>query len=116
MKKILLATILFLSCTALFAQKANRETIVIKTQIYCDHCQKCETCGERVKKEFPYIKGLTDYTFDDKAMKITITYNTKKTDAQKIKQTVADLGFDADEGKASAKGLAKLDECCLKKQ
>lgn len=114
MKKLIVIIILAVAANASFAQTANKQTIIIKTKIYCDHCKQCESCGGRIDKELPFIKGITDYTFDEKAMTLTITYNAKKTTPEKIKQAVAKCGFDADEVKADPKAVAKFDDCCKK--
>lgn len=114
MKKVLLIITLLIASSASFAQKANKQTITIKTNIYCDHCKQCESCGGRMEKEFPFVKGLTDYKFDEAAMTITVTYNTKATTPEKIRDAIAKIGFDADEVKADTKAMAKFDECCLK--
>ncbi len=100
-----------------FAISSNKktETIVIKTTIYCDHCLQCESCGDRIKKELPYIKGVTFAKFDDMAMTFTITFNTGKTTPEKIRQAIANIGYDADDIKANPKALEKFDACCLKK-
>jgi periplasmic mercuric ion binding protein len=114
MKKAILILILFAAANISFAQTANKQTITIKTAIYCDHCKKCESCGGRIDKELPFIKGLTDYKFDEKAMTITITYNTTKTTPEQLKQAISKIGFDADDIKADPKAVAKFDGCCKK--
>ena len=114
MKKLILIIILALAANASFAQMANKQTITIKTNIYCDHCKKCESCGGRIDRELPFIKGITDFKFDEKAMTLAITYNTKITTPEKIRLAIAKAGFDADEIKADPKAVAKFDDCCLK--
>ena len=67
---------LFASLSISFAGSGIKETIIIKTQIYCDHCKKCESCGGRINKKFPYIKGVSSFTFDDNAMTFTLVHTT----------------------------------------
>ncbi len=50
----------------------------------------------------------------DKAMTIKVTYNSKKTDLQKIRLAISKLGYDADEVKADAVAYESLDGCCKK--
>lgn len=115
MKKYLSAIVLVLIVFSVSAQQTKKtETLIIKTQIYCDHCKQCESCGGRFEREIPFIKGVKDYSFDDKAMTITITYNTKQTTPEKLRLAIAAIGFDADEVKADPKAVAKLDDCCKK--
>lgn len=115
MKKILF-TIALLSGVFSAAAQQNKKTeiIAIKTQIYCDHCKQCESCGGRFDREMPFIKGIKDYSFDEKAMTISLTYNTKQTTPEKIRLAISKIGFDADDVKADPKAVAKLDDCCKK--
>jgi mercuric ion binding protein len=105
-----------LATTAVFAsaQEAIKQTITIKTKIYCDHCAKCESCGGRMATEIPYMKGVTDYKLDTKAETITFTYNSKKITPAALRKAVSLMGFDADDVKADAKAVEKLDGCCKK--
>jgi periplasmic mercuric ion binding protein len=57
---------------------------------------------------------VKDFSFDDKAMTITITYKTKQTTPEKLRLAIAAIGFDADEVKAEPKAVEKLDDCCRK--
>ncbi len=115
MKKYLLAIVLLSVVSGVSAQQSKKtETLTIKTQIYCDHCKQCESCGGRFDRELPFIKGIKDFSFDDKAMTITITYNTKQTTPEKLRLAIAAIGFDADDVKAEPKAVGKLDDCCKK--
>ena len=114
MKKAIFIITLFIIANTSFAQNANKQTITIKTNIYCDHCKKCESCGGRIDKELPFIKGVTNYKFDEKANIITATYNTRITTPEDIRFAIAKIGFDADDVKANQKAVAKFDDCCIK--
>ncbi|WP_395053836.1 hypothetical protein [Flavobacterium sp.] len=111
LKKSLVLITMFLTSNVALAQKSNQK-VVIKTTLNCDHCKECETCGLKFKTEMLKIKGVKMYELDDKAMTFTIYYNPKKTNLQAIKEGISKLGFDADEVKATAEGIASLDECC----
>ena len=111
LKSILLAVFVLLISNTVSAQKSN-EKAIIKTTLNCDHCKECETCGLKFKTEMLKIKGVKMYELDDKAMTFTIYYNPKKTTLQAIKEGIAKLGYDADEVKATAEGIASLDGCC----
>ncbi len=93
------------------AQKAVQK-VIIKTAINCDHCKKCETCGDVLEKTLLKEKGIQMITLDEKAMTITVIYNTKKTDLSVIKDAISKLGYDADDVKADPAGYEKLDRCC----
>jgi hypothetical protein len=44
--------------------------------------------------------------------KLTVTYDSKKTDANAIRQGISKLGYNADAVKADADARAKLPACC----
>lgn len=111
LKSTILIIIVFFISNTVSAQKTNQKA-VIKTTLNCDHCKECETCGLKFKTEMLKIKGVKMYELDDKAMTFTVYFNPKKTDLQAIKEGISKLGYDADEIKATAKGIASLDDCC----
>ena len=114
MKFAILCTAFFVNSFFAFSQSGNKKIITIQTKIYCDHCKQCESCGGRFDRDIPFIKGIKDYNFDEKAMTITISYNTKQTTPKKLREAISNIGFDADDVKANPKAVAKLDDCCRK--
>lgn len=97
------------------AQKANKQTIVIKTQIYCSHCLQCGSCGANINDHIRETnKGISKVDIDPKANTITVTYDATKTNPEKIKEAINKAGYDADEQKAPAEAVNKLDGCCRK--
>ncbi|WP_298391887.1 cation transporter [Flavobacterium sp.] len=113
-KKILLLFALFITF-ATFAQEGKKnEKAVIKTTINCDHCEQCETCGLNFRDNMLKINGVKMYELNTKKMTITVYYNGKKTNLQKIKTAISKLGYDADEIKADVISYEKLDGCCKK--
>ena len=113
LKSLVLAVSLFFYPNYVSAQKTTQK-VVIKTFLHCDHCKECETCGLKFKTEMLKIKGVKMYELDEKAMTLTVFYNGKKTNLEKIKTAITKLGYDADEMKADAEAYEKLDGCCKK--
>lgn len=113
-KTIAFTFVLMFAANTASAQQKKVETAVIKTAIYCDHCKQCESCGDRLNKGLLKTKGVQMVQLDDQAMTITVTYNTKKTDLPTIKSAISQLGYDADDVKATAQGYNELDGCCKK--
>lgn len=113
--KIVLLTLIFLGTFNFVIGNANSETIVIKTNIYCDHCKACDSCGGKIEKDLGFDKGIKLVKLDDKAMTITVTYNPKKTTPEKIRTKISKYGYDADDVKADQEAYTNLDECCKKK-
>jgi periplasmic mercuric ion binding protein len=116
MKKYILLTIAFISSFMLmsFALKKS-DTVVIKTNIYCDHCKECGSCGGKIEKDLGFEKGINLVKLDEKSMTLTVTYNPKKTSPEAIREKISKYGFDADEVKADSVAYNNLDECCKKK-
>ena len=115
MKTLLKSLLLFIGMIAFsntaFAQKTI-QTAVIKTVIHCDHCKKCETCGEKFNKTLLREKGIQMVELDEKEMTIKVVFNSKKTTLHDIKTAISKLGYDADEIKADPIAYEGLDNCC----
>ena len=112
MKKILsLFVAVVCLCSTTIAQN-KVETITVKTTINCDHCKQCESCATRLENALYQQKGVKRVDIDEKKMEIKVAYNTKKLNALTIKQTIAANGYDADDLKADAEAISKLDGCC----
>ena len=112
MKKIpfLILTIGFFVNTA-FAQ-SKVATINVNTSIYCDHCKKCESCGNRLEKAIYSEKGVKRFDIDEKTKVVTIVYNTTKTNPENLRVAIAKAGFDADNVKGYLNVYNKWDDCC----
>ena len=114
-RQFLIMFLLLVCAGSAFSQKQKTvETAIIKTNIYCDHCAKCETCGEKFQKVLLREKGIQMVTVDEKEMTIEVVYNTKKTDLTKVRTAIAKLGYDADDIKADVAAYEGLDNCCKK--
>ena len=72
-------------------------------------CSKCEAL---FKENVPFFKGVKDYAYDPKTSKMTITYDSKKTNPDLLRQQISKLGYNADNVKADAAARAKLPACC----
>ena len=111
--KFILAFFTLLALTN-YSQAGNSKTIVIKTNIYCDHCKECSSCGGKIEHDLSFDKGIEEVKLDEKAMTVTVKYNSKKTTPEAIKLLISKYGFDADEVKADPIAYSKLDDCCKK--
>ena len=106
--------ILFLSflSNSLYGQSSSIATVEIKTNISCDHCLRCGSCAPRIQKAVRINKGIKSVNIDADQDIITVKFNTDKTDATSIRESVTDAGFDADDLKAKPEAYKKLDACC----
>ena len=114
LSKAVIVLLMFFSVSVFAQKKDNIKTVVIKTMIYCDHCKQCETCGDKFNKDLYNEDGIKRVDIDSKAMTITVIYDSRKTDIDKIRLFISKLGYDADDIKADPAGVAKLDGCCKK--
>ena len=103
-----------LSLGAFAQENSHIKTALIKTTIYCDHCRQCETCGDKFQKDLYNENGIKRVEVDEKAMTITVVYDSRKTEPEQIRLFISKLGYDADGLKADPAGIAKLDDCCKK--
>lgn len=95
-------------------QTQKNQKAVIKTSIDCSHCKQCETCGQLLQPQLLKVKGMKMVELDEKAMTITVYYDSRKTDLPAIKTAIANLGYDADDVKANPEAYERLDGCCKK--
>lgn len=96
-------------------EQGKSETVIIKTNIYCNHCKECESCGGKIQRDLSFDKGILHVDLDEKLMTIKVEYNPKKTSSEEIRKKISMYGYDADDVKADSIAVTKLDECCLKK-
>lgn len=118
MKKLLYAlsffALLFLSLNASAQNGKKNEKVTIKTNIFCDHCKECPSCGKGMSEKLLSIPGVKMVELDDKKMTLTVFYNGQKTNADAIRTAISKLGYDADEIKADPVAYENLDGCCKK--
>lgn len=93
-----------------FAQQPEKKTdeVRIKTSLMCNMCKT------RITDNLIYEKGIKEVTVDVPTKVVTIKYNPKQTTPDKIRQEIANLGYDADEVPANPKKYEKLPACCKK--
>jgi len=104
MKKYAVSLVISFICGFSFTQKA--ETSVIQTSAQCNDCK------ERIEGKLNYTKGIKYAELDMETKKVTVKYASKKISLQKIKETIASIGYDADEVKAKQEDVLKLPKCC----
>ncbi len=114
MKNLLLTLccLIGLSITSMAGDKIAK--IKVKASIYCDHCQQCESCGKRLENAVYSVKGVKRMDLNEENKTVDVVYNSTKTNADKIREAIAKVGFDADDMKANPEAYAKWDECCKK--
>lgn len=108
LKMLLFSMVIALVSFGVQAQTKNEQTIEIKTSAVCNMCKTT------LEKAMAYEKGVKKSSLDVKSKVLTVVYDTRKTDAAKIKKAVTETGYDADELPAQERAYKKLDDCCKK--
>lgn len=86
-----------------FAQKSKTETIPVS-----GNCGMCKTKIEKAAK----TAGANEATWDVDAKTLTVKYTSSSTNAAKIQQAVAAVGYDTRDVKATNEAYDKLHGCC----
>src|SRR5690554_3089737 len=108
-KGIVFMVVLFSFLTSYaISQKSetSRPTVFIQTNA------QCEDCKERIEGVLNFEKGIMYSSLDLETKKIEVKYNAKRTSLEKIKNTIAAIGYDADDVKAVKTAQSALPECC----
>lgn len=107
MKKILSFVALCAMVFTLFAQQQVKTQIVtIQTNGTCEQCKKI------MMENIPQWPGVKECSYDMKSAKVTITFDAKNTNVDKLREGIRHLGYDADNVKADPEARAKLPKCC----
>lgn len=106
-KKITGALILFISVFSL-SVRAQTAEVKIKTSAQCDECK------ERIEKALAFEKGIKNATVNVEDKMVTVVYYDKRTTPEKIREAIANIGYDADEVPAKKETYDKLPNCCKK--
>lgn len=107
-RNLSLAFILFFATISVQAQSGNEKTIQIKTSAVCGMCKKS------LEKAMAYEKGVKKSSLDVDSKMLTVSFDPKKTNEDKIRKAVNDTGYDADDKPATPRAYNKLDDCCRK--
>jgi mercuric ion binding protein len=109
-KSIIILVFMLGAASSLQAQdeEPKEKEIKIQTSAICGMCE------ERIESNMAYVKGVKSVELDDETKIVTITYKTAKTDPDKLRKAISELGYDADDVEADAKAYAKLPACCKK--
>jgi periplasmic mercuric ion binding protein len=105
MKNIILALVLILSSTTIFAQsKIKTETIKVNGV--------CGDCKERIEEAAYTVTGVKKAVWNKKTKLLTVVYNPAKTDITAIATAEINIGHDANSLVAADSIYAKLPACC----
>ena len=90
-RKIALALIGMLFVTALQAQNSeNYKQVTFQTN------GTCTSCKNKIEHALAYEKGVKDVNYDLATSKVTVLYNVKKTNTQKLQKAIFETGYQAE--------------------
>jgi hypothetical protein len=105
MKSLLLLIAIILLSTTTFAQIKNSKTDTVKVYGNCGMCKaKIEKAGTQ--------KNVSKTVWNEETTIATITYDTRKTNADAILKKIALVGYDSDNFLAPNAVYKKLHGCC----
>ena len=108
MKKIVLLLMLGFAVGAQ-AQQKKPITVTINTPSV-----QCDMCKNKIEDYLKYEDGVTKVVVNPKQKKTVVTYLTDRTNLNNIKTAIANVGYDAEEIKATKDAYDKLPACCKK--
>ena len=106
LKFVLTLSFLFLFIGGVLANPPKTDTVKIKTSAVCDMCK------DTIEKALAYEKGVKKSTLDVPSKVVTVVYDTKKTNPEKIKKAITEVGYSADEIPADKAAFERLHPCC----
>jgi len=89
-------------------KKKNYEEVNIQTSAICGMCE------ERIESNIAFEKGVKKVELNDETKIVTVGFDPRKTDADKLRTAISKLGYDADDVAADQEAHDKLPKCCQK--
>ncbi|RPD99635.1 ATPase [Aureibaculum marinum] len=105
MKKTVIILLVLVSSVT-FAQNKNA-----KASINVDGV--CLMCKERIEKAAIKAKGVKSAIWNVKTHELKLIYNERKTNLKTIQQSIADVGHDTEDIKATDEAYQSVHPCCL---
>ena len=86
--------ILSVSVIAQVKNDANKKKTEEVTFIVGMHCSACK---EKIEKYIPLERGVEDIKVDLEKKEVTVIYKSKKTNVEKLKKAIEELGYSCKE-------------------
>jgi mercuric ion binding protein len=102
----LLIAIMSMATEAIALSKTK--VISIKTSAVCGSCKA------RIEKALTSVEGVEAAILNLNSLKVKVKYDPAKTSPEKLRETVANTGYNADDVKANEEAYKKLPGCCRK--
>lgn len=113
MKKLLFTLLLLTGLQVAFSQSSKIQKVEIQTEITCDHCMECGSCGENI---FTHIKkntkGVKSIKINPELSVINVKFDSEKTTLEEIENAIALSGYKANDKMPTDAAYGSLDGCC----
>lgn len=104
MKKIIYVAFLFFSMTLMAQNKNARASIEVDGV--------CMMCKERIEKASIKTKGVKSAVWNVKTHELKLIFDERKTDLKTIQASIAAVGHDTKEIKATEEAYNSVHPCC----
>ena len=108
-KKITLILLFFLFLNSTTAQIFNNKKHIEET---FEVLGNCDMCKKKIQNAAIKLRGVKKAIWSTKKQILTIKYNPEKISLEKIKQSIADEGYDTNDIKATQEAYDNLHYCC----
>lgn len=107
MKQLIFSLLIFFALSfTLHAEEMISDTLKIETTA------QCEMCKERIEKAVNEMEGIKYVDLDVTTAVVSVVYNKEETTDKDIRETIADVGYDADDVKKDKRAYKRLPKCC----
>ena len=76
----------------------------------------CGMCKSTIEKSLQSLDGVKSGKWNEASLKMTVKYDASKTSLDEIKKTIAAVGYDTKEHRATEETYSKLHHCCQYKR
>ena len=103
---------IFYCLTFLFVSFNSVELLAQTDTIKIVTSSVCSTCKKTIEHDLSFEKGVKSSILNVETRELTVVYDSKKSNPDKIRLAVTKIGYDADSLKADPKSFKRLPECC----
>jgi copper chaperone CopZ len=57
----------------------------------------CQACKDKIEKYIPLERGVTDINVDLEKKEVKVNYKAAKTNSEKLKKSIEELGYSCEE-------------------
>ena len=112
-KNLTLILLFFLFLNSTSAQIFNTKKYIQET---FEVLGNCDMCKKKIQNAAIKLRGVKKAIWSTEEQRLTIKYKPEKINLKKIKQSIADEGYDTDDIKTTQKAYDNLHYCCKYKR